>query len=99
MRPQLAFSWLFVYWQHKIVSKLFSNKNYAKSEQNHAKYPVFTQNFCTSLTPRKIRNTEKSFHFRTLRWTGFLMIPLIFLYVEYIDRPKLSEQKKTRLSI
>ena len=27
------------------------------------------------------------------------MIPLIFLYDEYIDRPKLSEQKKTHLSI
>ena len=29
-----------------------------------------------------------------LRWTCFLMIPLSFLYDEYIDRPKLSEQKK-----
>ena len=27
------------------------------------------------------------------------MIPLTFLYVEYIDRPKLTEQKKTHLSI
>ena len=25
---------------------------------------------------------------------NFLMIPLTFLYDEYIDRPKLSEQKK-----
>ena len=25
---------------------------------------------------------------------SFLMIPLTFLYDEYIDRPKLSEQKK-----
>ena len=25
---------------------------------------------------------------------SFLMIPLTFLYIEYIDRPKLSEQKK-----
>ena len=31
--------------------------------------------------------------FRTLRGTNFLMIPLIFLYYEYIDRPKLTEQK------
>ena len=27
------------------------------------------------------------------------MIPLTFLYFEYIDRPKLSEQKKTHLRI
>ena len=27
------------------------------------------------------------------------MIPLTFLYDEYIDRPKLSEQKKTHLGI
>ena len=30
---------------------------------------------------------------------SFLMIPLTFLYDEYIDRPKLSEQKKTHLCI
>ena len=29
---------------------------------------------------------------------NFLMVPLTFLYDEYIDRPKLSEQKKTHLS-
>ena len=36
---------------------------------------------------------------RILRWTSFLMISLTFLYDEYIDRPKLSEQKKTHLRI
>ena len=30
---------------------------------------------------------------------NILMIPLTFLYDEYIDRPKLSEQKKIHLSI
>ena len=29
----------------------------------------------------------------------FLMIPLTFLCDEYIDRPKLTEQKKTHLII
>ena len=28
-----------------------------------------------------------------LRWAGFLILPLSFLYDEYIDRPKLTEQK------
>ena len=28
-----------------------------------------------------------------LRWTSFLIIPVSTLYDEYIDRPKLSEQK------
>ena len=36
---------------------------------------------------------KKSFLIRFLRWTSFLMIPLTFLYDEYIDRPKLSEKK------
>ena len=37
---------------------------------------------------------KNSYIFRMLRWTSFLMIPLTFLYDEYIHRPKLSEQKK-----
>ena len=28
-----------------------------------------------------------------LRWTNFLMIPVSTLFDEYIDRPKLTEQK------
>ena len=48
----------------------------------------------TSITPRKKQNSKESFYFRILRWTSFLMIPLTFLYDEYIGRPKLSEQKK-----
>ena len=35
---------------------------------------------------------------RTLRGTSFLMILLTILYYEYIDRPKLTEQK-THLNI
>ena len=46
----------------------------------------------------KTAKLKKSFLSRNLRWTSFLMIPLTFLYDEYIDRPKLSEQK-THLSI
>ena len=30
-----------------------------------------------------------------LRWTSFLMIPVSTLYDEYIDRPKLSQQKNS----
>ena len=37
---------------------------------------------------------KKSFYFWILRCTSFLMIPLIILHDEYIDRPKLCEQKK-----
>ena len=58
MRPELAFLSLLVYKEHKIDSfhgekcnriiifrkNLNLIKNYAKSEQNHAKYPVITQN-------------------------------------------------------
>ena len=42
----------------------------------------------------KLQNIQNSFSFRILRWTSFLMIPITFLYDEYIDRPKLSEPKK-----
>ena len=70
------------------------NGNFPKSEQNHAKYHVFTQNF----KPRKLleerKLEKKTFLFRIPRWTSFLMIPLKFLYNEYINRPKLSEQRK-----
>ena len=69
-------------------------KNCTKSEQNHAKYPVVTQNFNPRYLLKK-RKFNKTF-FRILRWTRFLMIPRTFLYDEYIDRPKLSEQKKTQ---
>ena len=37
---------------------------------------------------------KNSFNFQILRWTRFLMIPLTFLYDEYINRPKLTEQEK-----
>ena len=48
--------------------------------------------FKTPITPRKSKFQRKSF-FLALRWTSFLRIPLTFLYSEYIDRPKLTEQK------
>ena len=43
---------------------------------------------------KKKTKFRKFFLFRILRWTSFFMIPLTFLYGEYIDRPKLSQQKK-----
>ena len=43
--------------------------------------------------PVKNENKKKSFLFNILRWTSFLMIPVSTLYDEYIDRPKLTEQK------
>ena len=42
---------------------------------------------------------DKIFLIKYSRMYAFLMIPLKILYDEYIDRPKLSEQKKTHLSI
>ena len=41
------------------------------------------------------RNPKKYFEFHILRSTGFLMKPLTNLDEEYIDRSKLSDQKKT----
>ena len=61
---------------------------------NHAKDPIVHTKLQSSITPRKKRNSKKSFYFWILRWTSFLMIPLTFLYDEYIDRPKFTEQKK-----
>ena len=69
-------------------------KNYTKSEQNHAKYPVFTQNFNPRYLLENKNEVPKKRLLRILRWKSFLMIPLTFLYVELIDRPKSSEQKK-----
>ena len=70
-------------------------KNYTKTTKSCQICSVHTK-LQSSITPRKKkkRNSNKSFKFRFLRWTRFLMIPLTFFYDEYIDRPKLSEQKK-----
>ena len=61
-------------------------KSYTKSEQKHAKYTVFTQNFNPRYLLEKKTYFKKSVKFGILRWTSFLMIPLTFLYGEYIDR-------------
>ena len=60
MRPELVFLSAFLYYEHKIDSffgvnlmlnfyfyrkSLNLNENSTKSEQNHAKYHVFTQKF------------------------------------------------------
>ena len=81
-----------VFWINILINKYLNLKNYTKSEQSCQISRVHTK-FQSSITPRKKRNSKKSFYFRILRWTSFLMIALAFLYDEYIDRPKLSEQK------
>ena len=43
---------------------------------------------------RQKRKSKKSFYFHILRCTSFLMIPVSTMGDEYIDRPKLTEQKK-----
>ena len=54
---------------------------------------IFTK-IKTSITPYKKQKLKKSFYFHILRWTGFLMMPLTTLYDYYVDRQKMSEQKK-----
>ena len=59
--------------------------------------PIITCSHKTSILDNSSKNTkvkQKHFYFQILGWTNFLMIPLTFLYDEYIDRPKLTEQKK-----
>ena len=50
-----------------------------------------TLNLDNSLWKRKMKIF---FKFLILCWTGSLIIPLTTLYDDYIDRPKLTEQKK-----
>ena len=38
-------------------------KNYTKNEQNHAKYPVFTQNFNPHYLLEKNKNRKNLFNF------------------------------------
>ena len=61
------------------------------------KYPGFTQNF----SPRQLleKDEKKNLLIFNSALDQRLMIPLIFLCDEYIDRSKMSEQKKTHLSI
>ena len=66
----------------------------AKITENLNKNSRMFTKLYTSITTFKKRKSEKSFQFRILHWTGFSMIPLTILYDEYIDRPKLTEQKK-----
>ena len=42
---------------------------------------------------------QNSFQLNILRWTGLRMIPLKTPYKEYIDRPKLTEQRKPDLLV
>ena len=40
----------------------------------------------------KKNEIKKSFQLRIVCWTRFLMMPVTFLYSEYIDRQKFTEQ-------
>ena len=63
-----------------------------KSESN---IPCSHETLNLDYSSKRKRNSKKSILFGFLRWMSFLMIPLAFLYDEYIDRPKLCEQKNT----
>ena len=66
-------------------------QNTGKCEKNlNPSYIHKSLIFVNSLRKAKIK---KSFLFHILRWRGFLMIPLTVLYVKYISRLKLCEQK------
>ena len=60
-------------------------ENYTKSEQISRVHTKFQ----SSITPQKNEFQKNLFNFEF----SFLMIPFTFLYDEYIDRPKLTEQK------
>ena len=107
MGPELAFLFPFIYYQHKIDSfcgfkfnfeLLFLKKEILILRKSTIKMNKITPNIpCshkTSILEKKNEFQNKSFQFRILRKTSFFMIPFTFLYDEYIDRPKLSEQKK-----
>ena len=82
----LAANWIFRCSFYR--KNLNLNKIYTKSEQISRVHTKLQ----SSITPRKNGKSKKSYWI--LRWTSFLMITLTFLYDEYIDRPKLTEQKK-----
>ena len=56
-------------------------------------FTLFSRKFKPRYLPVKNKKSKKSFQFHILRWTSFLMTPVSTLYDEYIDRPKLTEQK------
>ena len=113
MIPKPAFLSPFVYYEKDNVpfsgmkcnlELLFLQKNLnwnkikLKVNKIMRNQPVFTQKLNFDKSSKKMK-LKKSFEFRILHWTSFLLIPLTFLYDEYIDGPKLREQKKTHLSI
>ena len=77
----------------KIWSKCTENVN--KNNGIHSTF-IKSLNLDGSLLKTK---SKKYFQFYIPRKTNFLVIPVSDLYDENIDRPKLSEHKKTHLSI
>ena len=73
-------------------------KNGGNVNKNNGKRSIATK----ELTKLKILKRNRSRKMQLKKYilihiqllTGFLIIPLTSLYDEYIDRPKLSEQKK-----
>ena len=54
-----------------------------------------SQKYLNPHNSSKNTKLKKTSLIRFLRWTHILMLPLKFFYDEYIDRPKLPEQRKT----
>ena len=74
------------------------NKNYAKCEQNHAN--ITCSHNTLDLDNSSKKKFEKFFLISNSTLDELSMTPLTFLCDEYIDRSKLTEQKKeTHLSI
>ena len=74
------------------------NHNFVKKKQ---KLRIKTTEYCllftkilTLITPVQSK-IKKSFEFHTVRWKGFLVIPLTTLYDDYINRSNMTDQKNS----
>ena len=65
--------------------------------KNNGIHSTFLRSLNLDNSLQKNENKKKTFEFHF--WTSVTMIPVSILYDEYIDRRKLSEPKKTHLSI
>ena len=74
----------------KIIIRIKISLKVNKSDPNIPSAHV-TLNLDNSSKKSKFKSL---FYFELYAGRAFSMIPLTFLYDEYIDRPKLSEQKK-----
>ena len=109
MRPELVFfiafrllgtqNWCILWREMQFWTEIFienfiiRTKITVKVDKSEPNIPCSHETLNLGNSLKKKRNWEKIFLFRFLRWMSFLMLPLTFLYDEYIDRPKLTEQK------